>query len=167
VGPEVQGGSTNTLKLAIADASDSAFDSWVLFEGGSLTTDPDPDPEPEPDSGTEGDNIKQESEAYIARGTLREILNQLSTGTGIPLDGDILAEEGGGMSDRNCFSAVSANDTNDQTHSVGFAWWLPVDHANEIQTDSATFDLGFYTEQCRHNDGEGMEPETTPTGTPP
>jgi len=36
-----------------------------------------------------------------------------------------------------------------------FAWWLPVDHANEIQTDSATFSLGLYTEQCRHNDGDG------------
>jgi len=24
-----------------------------------------------------------------------------------------------------------------------------------------TFDLGFYTEQCRHNDGEGMAPEPT------
>jgi predicted ribosomally synthesized peptide with SipW-like signal peptide len=40
-----------------------------------------------------------------------------------------------------------------------FAWWLPVDHANEIQTDSAEFSLGLYTEQCRHNDGSGMPPE--------
>ncbi|MFB6109186.1 MAG: SipW-dependent-type signal peptide-containing protein [Haloplanus sp.] len=41
------------------------------------------------------------------------------------------------------------------------AWWLPVDHANEIQTDGATFSLGLYGEQCRHNDGSGMAPETT------
>ena len=40
-----------------------------------------------------------------------------------------------------------------------FAWWLPVDHANEIQSDSVTFSLGLYTEQCRHNDGSGMPPE--------
>jgi hypothetical protein len=38
-----------------------------------------------------------------------------------------------------------------ETHSVVFAWWLPVDHANEIQSDSVTFDFGFYAEQCRHN----------------
>ncbi|WP_257299627.1 SipW-dependent-type signal peptide-containing protein [Haloarchaeobius sp. FL176] len=43
-----------------------------------------------------------------------------------------------------------------------FAWWLPVDHGNEIQSDSATFTLGLYTEQCRHNDGSGQPPETQP-----
>jgi predicted ribosomally synthesized peptide with SipW-like signal peptide len=40
--------------------------------------------------------------------------------------------------------------------SAAFAWWVPVDHGNEIQSDSVEFDLGFYTEQCRHNDGSGM-----------
>jgi hypothetical protein len=45
-----------------------------------------------------------------------------------------------------------------------FAWWVPVDHGNEIQSDSATFDLGLYAEQCRHNDGSGMNDE--PTGDP-
>lgn len=38
------------------------------------------------------------------------------------------------------------------THCVGFAWWLPEDSGNELQTDSVGFDLGFYTEQCHHND---------------
>jgi predicted ribosomally synthesized peptide with SipW-like signal peptide len=41
--------------------------------------------------------------------------------------------------------------------SAVFAWWVPVDHGNEMQSDRATFDLGFYTEQCRHNDGSGMD----------
>ncbi len=56
---------------------------------------------------------------------------------------------GGGQAngDRQCFPAST-------TAYVGFEWWLPVDHADEIQTDSVQFDLGFYTEQCRHNDGE-------------
>ncbi|WP_152042415.1 SipW-dependent-type signal peptide-containing protein [Salinigranum salinum] len=48
---------------------------------------------------------------------------------------------------RECFP-------NSTTVYLGFEWWLPVDHANEIQTDSVSFDLGFYTEQCRHNDGQ-------------
>jgi hypothetical protein len=43
--------------------------------------------------------------------------------------------------------------------SAAFAWWVPVDHGNEIQTDQVEFDLGFYTEQCRHNDGSGMNNE--------
>jgi predicted ribosomally synthesized peptide with SipW-like signal peptide len=66
-----------------------------------------------------------------------------------PLDGDIPPEEGGGTGDRNCFSG----ETN---HRRTLVWWLPIDHANEIQTDSATFSLGLYAEQCRHNDGSGM-----------
>ncbi len=46
------------------------------------------------------------------------------------------------------------------TYYLGFAWWVPVDHGNEIQTDSYGFDLGFYAEQCRHNpDGIGNVPE--------
>lgn len=44
------------------------------------------------------------------------------------------------------------------TRYVGFAWWLPRDVGNEVQTDSVSFNLGFYTEQCRHNDD--------PTGPP-
>jgi len=40
--------------------------------------------------------------------------------------------------------------------SAAFAWWVPVDHGNQIQSDIVEFDLGFYTEQCRHNDGSGM-----------
>ncbi|MFD1564285.1 SipW-dependent-type signal peptide-containing protein [Haloarchaeobius amylolyticus] len=54
--------------------------------------------------------------------------------------------------ERECFAPST-------TAYIGFEWWLPVDHANEIQTDSVEFDIGFYTEQCRHNDGSGMPPE--------
>jgi hypothetical protein len=48
--------------------------------------------------------------------------------------------------------------------SAAFAWWVPVDHGNEIQSDSVEFDLGFYTEQCRHNDGSGMPTADVGTG---
>jgi Ca-activated chloride channel family protein len=50
--------------------------------------------------------------------------------------------EGG---DPVCFPA-------DRTFCVGFEWWVPGHVGNEIQSDSIRFDLGFYTEQCRHND---------------
>ena len=67
-----------------------------------------------------------------------------------PVDGDN-GNGGGGQQNgnRQCFE-------NSTTAYIGFEWWLPVDHANEIQTDSVSFDIGFYTEQCRHNDGSGM-----------
>lgn len=109
-------------------------------------------------------------EKAFFRGTLRELLDTLGHGSnGIPLDGDrsSLFDEvpGDGMYDsapsdpasaaRDCFVPATLNQ-------VGFAWWLPIDHANEIQTDSVSFDLGFYTEQCRHNEGAGMG-ELTPT----
>ena len=58
---------------------------------------------------------------------------------------------GGGTGEedgRECFP-------NSTTAYIGFEWWLPVDVGNEVQSDSVSFDLGFYTEQCRHNDGSG------------
>jgi predicted ribosomally synthesized peptide with SipW-like signal peptide len=58
-----------------------------------------------------------------------------------------------GNPDDWCFDASN-------TYYVGFAWWLPVDHANELQTDSVGFDLGFYAEQCRHNPGPADGTET-------
>ncbi|MFW5919485.1 MAG: choice-of-anchor L domain-containing protein [Halanaeroarchaeum sp.] len=165
---DVNPGEVNTFKLAIADANDTAMDSWVLIEGESLSTDPEEPTEPEPDGECadvelldvvqvaawvdDGNNYQNDDEEPAIVGSLRDVLTQLGSGMGLGLDGDVPAEEGGG-SGRNCFSA-------EETHSVAFAWWVPVDHGNEIQTDSASFELSFYTEQCRHNDGSGMTTET-------
>jgi hypothetical protein len=99
-------------------------------------------------------------EVFFSNGTLREALVALSgnDGRGIPLDGDrgtgfdeLTGEENDPQ--RDCFTGGGT------THCVGLQWWLPVDHANQIQGDSVAFDVGFYTEQCRHNDGTGMVPE--------
>jgi predicted ribosomally synthesized peptide with SipW-like signal peptide len=107
----------------------------------------------------DGDNVHQEDEEVFLEGTLREVLTELSSGNGVPLDGDQgddFDEIGGDptASTRGCFSAGD-------THYLGFEWWIPTEVGNEIQSDTATFDLGFYAEQCRNNDGSG--PETTPT----
>jgi hypothetical protein len=42
-----------------------------------------------------------------------------------------------------------------RTFCAGFEWWVPTSVGNEIQGDSVAFDLGFYTEQCRHNGEPG------------
>jgi len=42
------------------------------------------------------------------------------------------------------------------TYCVGFSWWLPHAVSNGVQSDSVMFDLGFYTEQARNNDGSGQ-----------
>jgi hypothetical protein len=102
-------------------------------------------------------------EEVFFQGSLRDALGALSDEHGVPLsppssDFDEVNDPDN-ADGRECFAGES-------TWCIGFSWWLPVDHANEIQTDSVGFDLGFYTEQCRHNDGAGMPPESTPTSTP-
>jgi Ca-activated chloride channel family protein len=92
-----------------------------------------------------GGTVGTGGEEAFFTGTLREALNELMSGNGIPLDGDLETEE------RACYPAM-------QTSCVGFAWWVPTDVGNQIQTDSVQFDVGFYAEQCRNND-----PSTTTT----
>jgi len=99
----------------------------------------------------DGNNLQNGDEEPVVIGSLRDVLGFGDRGgTGTALNGALPASQGGGVAGaRNCFSAATV-------HSVAFAWWVPVDHGNEIQSDSATFDLGLYTEQCRHNQGEGI-----------
>jgi predicted ribosomally synthesized peptide with SipW-like signal peptide len=82
-----------------------------------------------------------------ANPTLRQVLGMLATGNGIPLAGDGAVD--GGAAGRACFASST-------TYYVGVRWELPADHANEVQSDAVSFDLGFYAEQCRHNDGSGI-----------
>jgi hypothetical protein len=99
-------------------------------------------------SGVRGDAVP------TVRGSLRTVFDELRTGRGLALGGN--ADEGFG---RNCFSHDRADDGTTDVHYVSLAWWLPVDHGNEFQSDSVTFDLGLYTEQCRHNTGTGVDLE--------
>lgn len=80
------------------------------------------------------------SEVVFFEGTLKEALTTLSDGDGIPLDADRMTDE------RECFAPGAG-------HCLGFEWELPKAVGNEIQGDTVSFDLGFYAEQCRHNDG--------------
>jgi len=80
------------------------------------------------------------SEIVFFEGTLAEALGALD-GDGIHLDGDRTTSE-----TIECFEPEVG-------HCIGFAWSLPLEAGNELQGDSVAFDLSFYTEQCRHNDG--------------
>lgn len=40
---------------------------------------------------------------------------------------------------------------NSTTQYIGFSWELPKDVGNEVQSDSASFDLKSHAQQCRHN----------------
>ncbi|MEF8779562.1 MAG: vWA domain-containing protein [Haloferacaceae archaeon] len=77
-------------------------------------------------------------EQEIFRGTLAGLMAELEDG--MPLDGNRATEE-------------TVPYAGALTQCLGFEWWLPPDEVgNEIQTDSVTFDIGFYAEQSRHND---------------
>jgi 2',3'-cyclic-nucleotide 2'-phosphodiesterase/3'-nucleotidase len=102
-----------------------------------------------PGGNADGNNYQNGGESPAAVGSLREVLGVSRTGGGVALDGDIDPTDGGGSGDLNCFSGGT-------THSVVFAWYLPVDHANEIQTDSLSFSVGLQARQCRHNDGSRL-----------
>lgn len=117
----------------------------------------------------DGDNVLDTDEQVIFEGPLSHALVLLSNG--LPLDGNpttlfseanFVADETSGNSLlQGRLAASGDNDARDcfessTTQHIGFSWELPVDHANELQTDSVSFDLGFYAEQCRHNDGSGQ-----------
>ena len=87
-------------------------------------------------------------EEVIFRGTLAELETEL-TDPALELDNDPTTDE------QDCYPAGA-------THCFGLAWWVPRSVGNEIQGDSAEFDLAFHTEQCRNNDEPGQTFENTP-----
>jgi predicted ribosomally synthesized peptide with SipW-like signal peptide len=97
---------------------------------------------------TDRDGVVDPDEPVAFEGSLAQLLALASTGSGLALAGDLPAERGGGTG-RPCFAAAPT------VHDLRLRWELPVDHANELQSDALAFDLGLYAEQCRHNDGTG------------
>jgi len=90
-------------------------------------------------------NVQTGGEEIIFRGTLDELATELDPDQ----DGPVALD----------FDRVT--DAQDpyppsSTHCFGLAWWVPEDVGNEIQSDSASFDLGFVTEQARNNDDPGQ-----------
>jgi hypothetical protein len=85
-------------------------------------------------------------------GSLAQLLALASSGRGLPLHAGGADTTAPGGPDR-ASGAGGCLAPSPAVHRPSLAWALPVDHANEVQTDSVEFDLGFYVEQCRHNDG--------------
>ncbi|WP_243695924.1 SipW-dependent-type signal peptide-containing protein [Haloplanus aerogenes] len=159
LGELAPGETTSFRNSFVYNENESDFETEICQESPGTPT-----PEPPTQGGPEladklrarawyddGDNVHQDDEDVFIEGSLREVLNALSAGNGVPLGGNEPAPQGGGAdTSRDCYSESP------DVHYVAFQWWLPIDHGNEVQGDSVTFDLGFYTEQCRHNDGSGM-----------
>jgi predicted ribosomally synthesized peptide with SipW-like signal peptide len=94
------------------------------------------------------------AEKVIMEDTLDNVLAALSDGDGVPLDGNTVTvyDEGDDPAtdaDRDAFEG------NGLMYCVALSWELPFDVGNDVQGDTVAFDVGFYTEQERHNDGSG------------
>ncbi|NUE03254.1 hypothetical protein HUB97_12255 [Halorubraceae archaeon YAN] len=95
-------------------------------------------------------NVFDDDEIEIFSGSFSELLDLLNNGKeSLPLDADPKNPE-----TIDCFDPETG-------YCIGFTWEFPVRQFdeiderdnNDVQGDSLKFDLGFYTEQCRHNDG--------------
>jgi predicted ribosomally synthesized peptide with SipW-like signal peptide len=96
------------------------------------------------------------AEKVIMQDTLDNVLAALADGNGVPLDGNraTLYDE---LNDDPTDPDREAFRGNGVMHCVALSWELPFEVGNEVQGDTLGFDLGFYTEQERHNDGSGPE----------
>jgi hypothetical protein len=99
-------------------------------------------------------------EKIIMQDTLDNVLAELADGNGIPLDGNVLTlyDE---LNDPPTDGDRDAFEGNGLMYCVALEWELPFGVGNEVQGDTVGFDLGFYTEQERNNDGSG--PALTPS----
>ncbi|MFC7046616.1 SipW-dependent-type signal peptide-containing protein [Halobacteriaceae archaeon GCM10025711] len=81
--------------------------------------------------------------------TLAQVREELATMGGlIPLSNGALNGWNipAGAESRECFEGG-------EQYCIGVRWWVPREVGNVIQGDTLSFDVGFYAEQCRHNDG--------------
>ena len=96
------------------------------------------------------------AERVIMQDSLATVLTELAGGNGIPLDGnrstiyDELTDPADDP-DREAFLGDGV------MHCVALSWELPFTVGNQVQGDTLGFDLSFYTEQERHNDGAGPQ----------
>ncbi len=116
------------------------------------------------------EEVDGDGEEAIFEGTLQELMETefgLEEGT----EDEGMTALNVGADGQDCYPARAG-------FCIGFEWEVSTEVGNIIQGDEAHFDLGFYTEQCRHNetpgstgDGNGTANDTatptpTPTGTP-
>ncbi len=93
-----------------------------------------------------------ESQTEIWTGTLAEFLATIRYG--VPLDGHEEVSDSGFLEpgSQECFYGTG-NKEEKVNPCLCLDWEVPTSVGNEIQGDSTAFDLQFYAEQCRHNDG--------------
>jgi len=94
------------------------------------------------------------AEKIIMQDSLDVVLDALADGNGLPLDGNVqtMFDE---LADPADDPGREPFEGNGLMYCVALSWELPFEVGNDAQGDTVAFDLGFYTEQARHNDGNG------------
>mgnify|MGYP002760223880 FL=1 len=150
---------TDVFTISVGSANDSILQSMAGSAGG---TGGDPSFFSDVDNPLNIPNVfgnlasQTVAERVIMQDSLATVLTELADGNGIPLDGnratiyDELTDPADDP-DREAFRGDGV------MHCVALSWELPFEVGNEIQGDTLGFDLGFYTEQERHNDGAGPQ----------
>ena len=149
--------ATDVYTISVGSANDSVLQAMAGPAGGSggdatFFSDVD-DPLNIP---TVFGNLASQTvnEKVIMQDSLGSILGELADGNGIPLDGN-RATPYDELEDPADDPARDAFRGDGVMHCVALSWELPFEVGNEVQGDTLGFDLGFYTEQERHNDGSG------------
>ncbi|WP_276258510.1 SipW-dependent-type signal peptide-containing protein [Haloglomus litoreum] len=99
----------------------------------------------------ESDGSLNSTGAEIFSGSLRELLTALQAG--IPLDGTGVANPTPGSQAAYDGTTNSTGNSDVTNPCICFEWEVPISVENIIQGDTLSFDLSFYAEQARHNDG--------------
>ncbi|MFD1644272.1 SipW-dependent-type signal peptide-containing protein [Haloarchaeobius litoreus] len=139
-------GGQITFNLCLCDNPGYIWLTLANFvEGENGITEPEGEVDSTPDDGELAEHVNvyvaldencnsrfNDADTTVWSGTLAEAREEVETGS----NGLLLSED--------CFEGG-------ECHCVNVGWEVPEDVGNVIQTDSVGFDIGFYTEQCRHN----------------
>jgi predicted ribosomally synthesized peptide with SipW-like signal peptide len=163
---DVKPGDQGSLEFCFSLVNNPAY-LWMkgalTGESENGTTEPEGDSPWETDGGelatytraslyyTGETSDSNDEDVLITEGTLLGVLADLQRGLPLHGDGDPTA----GVVDRPMFDGGDSTEEPTDPTCVRLDWHVPTWVGNEIQSDSLSFDLSFYAEQARNNDGTG------------
>lgn len=163
---DVKPGDRGSLKFCFSLVNNPAYlwmNGALTGESENGTTEPESDSPWEKNGGelatytraslyyTGETSDSDDLDVLITEGSLLGVLTDLQHGLPLHGNGDPTA----GVVDRPMFDGGDSTQERTDPTCVRLDWHVPTWVGNEIQSDSLSFDLSFYAEQARNNDGTG------------